>query len=72
MAVFTLPLLAQVEKTRPKFTDYPVQQIYRGMPAAPVLNKDQQNFRTMIRRGANTPVQFAGHYTVPVWGCGAG
>ena len=72
MAVFTLPLLAQVEKKRPEFTDYPVQQIYRGVPAAPVLNKDHQSFRTMIRRGAKTSIRFAGHYTVPMWGCGTG
>ncbi len=28
-------------------------------------------FRTRIRLGANAPVKFAGHYTVPSWGCGA-
>jgi hypothetical protein len=26
----------------------------------------------MIRTGAKSPVEFAGHYTVPTWGCGAG
>lgn len=26
--------------------------------------------RTMIRRGADSDVEFAGHYTVPRWGCG--
>lgn len=26
----------------------------------------------MIREGAKSKVQFAGHYTVPRWGCGAG
>ena len=26
----------------------------------------------MISQGAKSRVQFAGHYTVPVWGCGAG
>ncbi|MBZ5523337.1 MAG: hypothetical protein LAP21_13965 [Acidobacteriia bacterium] len=26
----------------------------------------------MIREGAKSPVEFAGHYTVPRWGCGAG
>ncbi|HKR28593.1 MAG TPA: hypothetical protein VJS11_14110, partial [Acidobacteriaceae bacterium] len=29
-------------------------------------------FRTVIRRGAKSEVQFAGHYTVPQFGCGAG
>lgn len=26
----------------------------------------------MIRKGANSKVEFAGHYTVPLFGCGAG
>jgi len=65
-------LFSQAEKPRPKFSDYPVQDIYRGEPAPPVLSQAQRKFRTMIRRGANFPVQFAGHYTVPRWGCGAG
>ncbi len=29
-------------------------------------------FRSVIRRGANRTAQFAGHYTVPMWGCGTG
>src|SRR5262249_48329655 len=57
---------------RPDFKDYLVRQVYQGKPAAPALNKDQRFFRTAIRRGAKAPVEFAGHYTVPIWGCGAG
>jgi hypothetical protein len=49
-----------------------VQDLYHGTPAPPILDKDQRKFRTMIRRGANSPVEFAGHYTVPRWGCGTG
>jgi hypothetical protein len=55
---------------RPTFTDYPVRKIYAGTPAVPKLSKDQRTFRTMIRRGAASKVEFAGHYTVPRWGCG--
>lgn len=62
----------QSGKPRPDFKDYPVQHVYRGKPAPPVLNKAQRMFRTAIRRGAYVPVQLAGHYTVPAWGCGAG
>jgi hypothetical protein len=64
--------LSQSEKPRPEFSDYPVQKIYKGKPAPPVLSKDQRMYRTMIRRGAKSNVQFAGHYTVPAFGCGAG
>ena len=55
---------------RPRFRDYKVKNIYRGNPAAPIITKESRTFRSMIRRGANSNVEFAGHYTVPRWGCG--
>jgi hypothetical protein len=61
----------QAGKPRPQFSDYPVQDIYRGKPASPVLNKNQRRFRTVIREGAKSKVEFAGHYTIPVFGCGS-
>src|SRR5205807_8936201 len=65
--------LAQQPKTaRPDFSDFSVKHIYKGAPAKPRLSKDERMFRTRIREGAELPVQFAGHYTVPAWGCGAG
>ena len=57
---------------RPGFKDFAVKQIYTGAPAVPKLNSDQRTFRTMIREGAKSKVEFAGHYTVPRWGCGSG
>ena len=63
---------AQPASGRPKFSDYPVRQIYQGKPATPILSKSQRWYRTVIREGAKSKVQFAGHYTVPVFGCGAG
>jgi hypothetical protein len=59
-------------KARPDFKDFAVKQIYTGVPATPKLNRDQRTFRTMIREGAKSRVEFAGHYTVPRWGCGSG
>jgi hypothetical protein len=61
---------SQAEKPRPKFSDFPVKDIYRGEPARPVITKEFRYFRTSIRRGARSDVEFAGHYTVPRWGCG--
>jgi hypothetical protein len=64
-------LVGQTAKPRLQFNDFPVEEIYRGTPALPKLvNPDQRTFRTMIRRGAKNHVEFAGHYTVPEWGCG--
>ena len=62
--------VAQEQKPRPGFDDFPVKKIWKGKPAAPKLNKDQRWFRTRIRLGAKAPVEIAGHYTVPRWGCG--
>lgn len=63
---------AQQPKARPDFKDFAVKQKYTGAPATPKLNRDQRTFRTMIREGAKSKVEFAGHYTVPRWGCGSG
>ena len=63
---------AQKTKGRSQFSDYPAQDIYQGKPADPTLSKSQREYRTVIREGAKSKVQFAGHYTVPVFGCGAG
>jgi hypothetical protein len=61
---------SQVEEPRPEFSDFPVKDIYRGEPARPIITKEFRSVRTTIRRGARSGVEFAGHYTVPRWGCG--
>jgi len=61
---------SEVEKPRPKFSDYPVKNIYGGQRARPLITKEFREIRTVIRRGADSDVEFAGHYTVPRWGCG--
>jgi hypothetical protein len=68
----SLLMAGQDQNPRPKFSDYPVKAIYRGKPAPPILSKDQRYFRTMIRLGAKSKVEFSGHYTLPRWGCGTG
>jgi hypothetical protein len=56
---------------RTELDSFAVKKIYTGTPASPKLvSKQQHLFRTMIRQGARSNVQFAGHYTVPIWGCG--
>ena len=66
------PFLAAQQKKRADFADYSVRHVYAGKPAKPILNKDQRFFRTRIREGAKSDVEFAGHYTIPRFGCGAG
>src|SRR5215472_237388 len=65
-------LSAQSIPARPSFDKFPATPIYKGAPAPPKLDAGQRTFRTVIRRGAKSEVQFAGHYTVPQFGCGAG
>lgn len=69
--LFGVLLYAQPAAERPAFTDFPVKDIYSGKVAAPRLATDTDHaFRTMIVRGAKARVEFAGHYTIPQWGCG--
>lgn len=73
VCLVTLSLGAQVLSRRPSFSDYRVKEIFNGKPAPPKLvTKGDRAFRTRIRYGAKLPVEFAGHYTLPRWGCGAG
>jgi len=55
---------------RPAFRDYRVRNIYHGEPATPIMMAEQRGFRTRIRLGAKSGVEFAGNYTIPRWGCG--
>jgi hypothetical protein len=68
-----LPAGGQVGANRLPFGDFPVKEVFRGTLVSPKLvTKSEQAFRTRIRAGAEVPVEFAGHYTLPRWGCGAG
>jgi hypothetical protein len=54
------------------FSKYPVTSTYHGAPAPPRLSTpDERRFRTLITEGAKKGPNFAGHYTVVTWGCGA-
>jgi hypothetical protein len=58
---------------KPRFEDYPVREVFRGRPAPVVLDtRRARMYRTMLREGARTGPNFAGHYTFVLWGCGTG
>ncbi len=65
-------------KQRPevsRFDDFPVPpaEQFKGKPAAVKLTSPQAlRYRTMIREGARQGANFAGHYAIVQWGCGAG
>jgi hypothetical protein len=68
--------LTELEAQRaalPKFEDYPVTDIFKGTPAQPNLStRDARRFRTQLRRQAPSGPDFAGHFKLARWGCGAG
>ena len=56
----------------PRFAEYPAPPRRPTRPAAPLLaSREARLFRTVIRDAAAKGPNFAGHYTVAVWGCGA-
>jgi len=64
---------AAAERPAPRFEDYPVREIYKGRPAPVRLDSRRARmFRSRLREEAPRGPNFAGHYTVVVWGCGTG
>lgn len=57
----------------PRFEDFPVARIYKGVPARVDLSSNPiaSGYRTRLREGARKGPNFAGHYTVVTWGCGS-
>ena len=56
----------------PRFADYPAAHARLTRPAPPLLaSREARLFRTVIRDAAAEGPDFAGHYTIAVWGCGA-
>jgi hypothetical protein len=55
------------------FSDYSVPVMFHGKPAEPLHNTpNSKTFRTKIRQAVASGANFADHYTLVLWGCGAG
>jgi hypothetical protein len=74
----------QTDVQAPRFEEYPVTDIFHGIPAAPKLTTPMERlYRTRIREGVTKGIgvmkegieqagpNFAGHYIVVTWGCGS-
>jgi hypothetical protein len=57
----------------PRFEDYPTLSTFRGLsaPARIDSTKYGRMFRTRLREGARRGPNFAGAFTVVMWGCGS-
>lgn len=63
----------QREQRMPRFDAYPARGGFSGTPAPVDLASAEgaRTFRTALREGAARGPDFAGHYTVVIWGCGS-
>lgn len=57
----------------PTFGDCPAHvETKRETPRIVFADARARQYRTVIRDAAKGPIDFAGHYTLATWGCGAG
>ena len=71
--LFSLPVLSFAQKHEPDFADFPSRIEAARRPIKPKLtNKETRRYATQLSEAAAHPVNFAGHYILTEWGCGAG
>jgi hypothetical protein len=64
---------ARASKPAPRFEDYPAGKLYKGTVAPVRLDSRMARmFRTRLREDSRGGPNFAGRYTVVIWGCGTG
>lgn len=63
--------LLGVRQDIPKFSDYPVTNIFSGKNAPVILSSNEDRmYRTTLREAAKEKPDFAGHYKFAIAGCG--
>ncbi|MDR5882102.1 hypothetical protein [Caballeronia sp. LZ032] len=63
----------RAEPVAPVFADYPTVVEPSSRPIKPKLNSSQsRRYATQISTAARGKINFAGHYILAEWGCGAG
>ena len=73
MLITFVLLSASPSMSGQRFEAFKVDSIYIGPHAAPVLRTARERrFKTQLRNAAQQRVNFAGHYVLSTWGCGAG
>ncbi len=55
----------------PRFEDFPAGAVFTGANRLLLLDAEDRLFRTRLRIAARQKPDFAGHYVVARWGCGA-
>jgi hypothetical protein len=71
-AVIFFEVHISAQNRLPRFADYPVNEAYIGKTAPLILARDDMMFKTRLRWAVkNQKPNFAGHYILTTWGCGA-
>jgi hypothetical protein len=63
--------LVRAQTPTPQFNDYSATEVYKGKNAPLALKKEDRIYRTRLRAAAIRKPNFAGHYILTAWGCGA-
>jgi hypothetical protein len=74
-SVVLLTTSAYAQRKRPRSEDYPVakRDMFKGKPLRVLLDSKRARwYRSVLRDGANSGPNFAGHYTIVTWGAGLG
>ena len=71
--LWTSALWQQTVKELPRFEQYSVIEIFHGPPVAVDITSTKlaRAYRTQLSEGAKKGPNFAGHFTLVSWGCGA-
>lgn len=67
----TISSISFAQNRVPVFSDYSVSETHIGPNVPIVLKRDDMMFRTRLREAAKEKPNFAGHYILTAWGCGA-
>ncbi|MFM0646936.1 hypothetical protein PQR14_21645 [Paraburkholderia bryophila] len=56
----------------PRFDAFPVENVFNGQPAkVKIISARDRKFATRLRQLSGQKPNYAGHYTLASWGCGA-
>ncbi|SAK95648.1 hypothetical protein AWB78_05351 [Caballeronia calidae] len=70
--LMAVPVLGRAQDAAPGFADYPsVVEAARRPLKLRLTTSESRRYATQLTEAANAPVDFAGHYILAEWGCGA-
>ncbi|CAN7254543.1 hypothetical protein LJR230_000964 [Trinickia sp. LjRoot230] len=62
---------AYADTSMPKFEDFPAQVYHGKIASVRIASAQDREFRSRLRESSGQKPNFAGHYSLASWGCGA-